>query len=322
LQLLFLYFIKYFNQDLPINEFSLNNIGNIFNLLVYCGIFSGKYFTSKKKRTQKPEKSFFIYITLTWLLLIISFLSTKIRIIPASIYLYNQPGDKVLTGFLFLLFLFMLLYLLISVWNGIIFKKKISVIRNIFSTALMMFLFLLFTFFYIGEKNYSSSKQVFSKNSKNVAVVLCAAVWTGNIPSPTLSLRVDKALDLLKNGKVDKVVLTGGSAPGELSESEVAYEYAKVKGVDTSRVIIEKTTSSTTDQIKWIRNNLFPNNAKNNKIVIVSDGYHLPRAIEISKFFNIDVRAAQSNHKLEFNDKLFTMIRESIALFIFWNFAL
>ena len=321
-QLLFLFFIKYHNQDLAFDEFSLKKIGNIFNVLIYLGLILGIYIAQKKLKPEKTGKNIYFFIFISWLLLIISFISTKIKIFSQNVYFFNQQGDKVLTGILFLLFLFVLLYFFISIWNKILIKGKNSLIRNLFSTVLMMILFLLLTFIYIGERDYTYSEKKFSKNEKNIVVVFGAAVWSGNIPSPTLSLRVDKALSLLSNGYAGKMVLTGGSAPGEMSESEVAYEYAKVKGVDTSRVITEKITSSTTDQIKWIKKNLKPDTKANSQIILVSDGYHLPRAIEISKFFNLDVKAAKSIHELSFRDKIFTKTRESIALFLFWNFAL
>lgn len=186
----------------------------------------------------------------------------------------------------------------------------------------MLILFLVFIFIFIDNSSYSSGEWALSKNKENIAIVLGAAVWTGNVPSPTLSSRVDKALDLLNKGFAGKIVLTGGKAPGEMSESEVAYEYAKIKGVDTSRITIEKQTSSTTDQIEWIKRNLLANRKSVGDIILVSDGYHLFRAIEISKFFNIDIKVAESDHKLNFKDKLYNKVRECIALFIFWNFAL
>jgi uncharacterized SAM-binding protein YcdF (DUF218 family) len=107
-----------------------------------------------------------------------------------------------------------------------------------------------------------------------------------------------------------------------MSEAEVAYEYARVKGVDTTRIIIENYTSSTTDQIRWIKNNLLNNKESVGDIILVSDGYHLLRVIEISKFFNLDIKVAESVHKLNFKDKIYNKVRESIALFNFWNFAL
>ena len=321
LQLLFLFFVKYHNQNLTFAEFSLKKIGNIFNVLIYSGLILGIYFTQKNLKPEKTVKRIQWFIIISWLLLIFSFISTKVKVFPQNVYFFNQQGDKVFTGILFLLFLFVLLYFFISVWNKILIENN-SIVRDFFSTVLMMILFLLLTFIYISERDYSFSEKKLTKNENNIAVVLGAAVWSGNIPSPTLSLRVDKALSLMSNGYAQKIVLTGGNAPGELPESEVAYEYAKVKGVDTTQIIIEKKTSSTADQIKWIKKNLMLNKKSNNRIILVSDGYHLPRAIEISKFFNLEVKAAKSIHELNFREKMFTKFRESIALFFFWNFAL
>ena len=322
IQLTFLFMVKYINQELSFNNFSLSKIGNIFNLLIYFGIISGMHLSVKRKKNDINRKSIFIYIIITWCLLIISFVSTKVKIISDNYYIFNQPGDKILTGILFTIFLLSLFYFFISLWYRILSKNKPSFIKNMYSIVLMLIIFLAFIFIYIDNFNYSSDKWKLSRNEQNIVVVLGAAVWTGNIPSPTLSSRIDKAIDLFKKGFAKTIVLTGGKAPGEMSESEVAYEYAKIKGIDTSRIIIERFTSSTTEQIDWIKNNLLANRKSEGKIIIVSDGYHLPRVIEISKFFNIDVKVAESDHKLNFKDKLYTEIRESIALFLFWNFAL
>jgi len=186
----------------------------------------------------------------------------------------------------------------------------------------MLLLLLILTLIYIDNVGNASGRWTLNKSKKNIAVVLGAAVWSGNIPSPTLSSRVDKALDLLENGFVGEIVFTGGKAPGELPESEVAYEYARARGVDTSKVIIESSTSSTADQIRWIQNNLLAENDLFEDIILISDAYHLPRAIEISKFYKLDIKVAESVHKQDFKDKITNKIRESIALFNFWNFAL
>ena len=286
LQLTFLFVVKYINQELSPTDFSLLKTGNIFNLLIYFGIVLGIYLSAKKKKSEFSGKTVITLVIITWVLLIIAYISTKIEIVSGSIYIFSQPGDKVLTGILFSIFLLTLFYFLISLWNKIISKNKPSVIKNIYSAVLMLILFLIFIFIYIDNIGYSSGKWALRKDKKNIAVVLGAAVWTGNVPSPTLSARVDKALDLIKKGFVGKIVLTGGKAPGEMSEAEVAYEYARVKGVDTSKIIIEKYTSSTADQIKWIKNNLLTNEKSVGDIILVSDGYHLLRVIEISLILN------------------------------------
>jgi len=321
-QLIFLFAVKYINQDLPLNYFSIAKTGNIFNLLIYSGIISGILIGIRKTKSGISNKSVTIFLVISWFLLIISFITTKVKIVSAGIYFYEQPGDKVLTGTLFLFFLLTLFYFLIFLWSRIISKHRSTIVRNIFSTMLMLVLLLIFTLIYIDNIGYASGKWILNKSKKNVAVVLGAAVWSGNVPSPTLSSRVDKALELLEQGFVGKIVLTGGNAPGELPESEVAFEYARVNGVDTSKVIIENSTSSTADQIRWIRKNLLTENNSFDDIILISDAYHLPRAIEISKFYKLDIKVAESVHKQDFRDKIANKIRESIALFNFWNFAL
>jgi len=321
-QLIFLFAVKYINQDLPLNYFSIAKAGNIFNLLIYSGVISGILIGIRKTKSGISNKSVTIFLVISWFLLIISFITTKVKIVSAGIYFYEQPGDKVLTGTLFLFFLLTLFYFLIFLWSRIISKHRSTIVRNIFSTMLMLVLLLIFTLIYIDNIGYASGKWILNKSKKNVAVVLGAAVWSGNVPSPTLSSRVDKALELLEQGFVGKIVLTGGNAPGELPESEVAFEYARVNGVDTSKVIIENSTSSTADQIRWIRKNLLTENNSFGDIILISDAYHLPRAIEISKFYKLDIKVAESVHKQDFRDKIANKIRESIALFNFWNFAL
>jgi len=321
-QLVFLFAVKYMNQDLPFNYFSIAKTGNFFNILIYAGIISGIVIGIRKNKSGISNKSITTFIVISWLLVLSSFITTKVKIVSNDVYIYEQPGDKVLTGFLFLFFLLTLFYFLIFLWSRIISKTKSGFFRNILSTTLMLLFLLLLTLIYIDNVGYASGRWVLNKSKKNIAVVLGAAVWSGNIPSPTLSSRVDKALELLKQGFVGKIVLTGGNAPGELPESEVAYEYARVKGVDTSKVIIENSTSSTADQIRWIQKNLLANNNSYKDIILISDAYHLPRAIEISKFYNLDIKVAESVHKQDFRDRIANKIRESIALFNFWNFAL
>ncbi|MFN4174641.1 MAG: YdcF family protein [Parachlamydiaceae bacterium] len=86
--------------------------------------------------------------------------------------------------------------------------------------------------------------------------MLGAAVWSDNKPSPILAARVDKAIDLMKNFNVEKVYFTGSNAPGELSEAEVALNYLKSKNVSADNVITETNTTSTTEQIQFIKNKM------------------------------------------------------------------
>lgn len=322
LQMLFLLVVKYLNQDLSLIYFSPFLTGNVINFLIYLGLILGIFLGLTNRNITLAQKSINYFLVISWFLLIVSFVSTKIKIVSVDFYFYEQPGDKVLTGILFLLFLLSLYYYLVFIWSYLWGKKRPTFLHSLTGTVLILIALLIIILIYIDNVGYASGRWSLKKSEKNIAVVLGAAVWSGNIPSPTLSSRVDKALELLEDGFVGRVVFTGGSAPGELAEAKVAYEYAKLKGVDTSKVIIENLTANTADQMRWIKNSLIEKADSIDDVIIVSDAYHLPRAIEISKFFKLDLKVAESDHKQGARDKLFTKIREAIALFNFWNFAL
>jgi len=320
-QLGFLYFVKYQNQDISFTEFTLFKTGNLINFFFFAVIVIGFFIIVKRKNSEVNEKVIYTIISLSWLFLILAFFNTKFRIISSNVYVFSQPGDKVLTGLFFLFYLLFLLQLLVYLWSIVLGSKNLNFVKIFIRNILILIIFFIGIVIFVDNAGYTSGKWSLSRNKNNIAIVLGAAVWSGNVPSPTLAARVDKALSLLEEGFVGEIVLTGGKAPGELPESEVAYEYARVNGVDTSLIKIERFTASTSEQIRWIKMNLSTNETIAD-IIIVSDLYHLPRTIEISRFFNLDVKVAESVHKLNFEDKLYNKLRESIALFNFWNFAL
>ena len=148
-----------------------------------------------------------------------------------------------------------------------------------------------------------------------VAVVLGAAVWSHNRPSPSLEARLNKAIELFEQGLIGKIQLTGSNAPGELSEARVAFNYLLRKGIDPEKVWIEEETTSTSEQIHFIKNEL-----KN--IILISAPYHLVRVEEICKFYGVKAYAESSDIIMSANSKIYSNFRESIALIIFWLFAL
>ena len=137
----------------------------------------------------------------------------------------------------------------------------------------------------------------------------------------SLKSRVDKAFELYNDKNIQKIQLTGGNAPGELSEAEIAYDYIITKNIDTSDIWIEKNTTSTTEQIQFIKSRLSTKPGIND-IVVISDSYHLPRVKEIADFYLLDIKVASSDLDLRFDSKLYNKVRESAAILIFWFFAI
>src|SRR5512139_433811 len=81
LQLIILYLIKYYNQDLSLSYFSLIKTGNLINLFIYAGIMIGIYTLNRNAGQRVSKKNLIIFIITSYLLLLVSLISTKIDII-------------------------------------------------------------------------------------------------------------------------------------------------------------------------------------------------------------------------------------------------
>ena len=144
-----------------------------------------------------------------------------------------------------------------------------------------------------------------------------AAVWKKNKPSPIFEARIRKALELYRKNYYKKIILTGGNAPGEISEAEAAQKYLVNLGVNKKDIILEKETSTTSEQIKYLKKYF-----SNKKILIVSDGFHLSRITQIAKFFNLKVEGVSSDYTMTLEKAIYYRTRETVALLMFWLFAI
>jgi vancomycin permeability regulator SanA len=320
-QLLFLYYVKYNNQKLSVDELSLLNIGNILNLFSILVIILGIVVYTFQRVNQTSLLSILTWTSLITLILAAAYYSTIISLPFKSLYFLGQNGNKLFVGLLFAFYLLLSFGFASYIWLGIFGRHNLRLLRSILNSLLISFALLIFSFYYVIVSDPRIDDKELLKNKNNVAVVLGAAVWSKNVPSPILAYRVDKALHLLEQKIVGKIQLTGGNAPGELSEAEVAFRYAINKGADSSNFMIESKTSTTNEQIQFIRKELLPNKDIN-QVLIVSDKFHLVRIEEISKFNKLKIHAVSSDLKLSFESDLYNRLRESIGLLFFWFFAI
>lgn len=318
--LIFLYFIKYQNQNLPLSEFRINNIGNILNLSFTVFLISGIIFYTLKTKINFKLNILFSECFLITLFLFTAYISTKISLPFSKTYIFDHPFNKFIIASLFLIFQILTIIFMCFVWLSISEKKEYTKSRTVINSLIIFIALFVFAFIFSNLSRWDI-KEIKNLRAKSVAVVLGAAVWSDNKPSPSLESRANKAVELYNKGTISKIQLTGGNAPGELSEARAAYNYLLKKNIDTSDVWIEENTTSTTEQINFIKNELI-DRKKIKDIVIISDAYHLARVNEICKFYNIKVNVAASDFTLSLKDKIYNNFRESIALTIFWLFAL
>ncbi len=318
--LLVLYLLKYRNQEIPIANFNISYTGNALNLfftvvfLFEIIILTIRDKGSVVKRYSFPFKGSLIHS----IFLVITFIVVLLQIHIPGGYVLGYPVAKIFLWFLFFSGQF-IQFILISYSGLLLFRSNsLLFLRTLINSVFIAIILLGFVFLYtIGTPPMSEKNEP----AGEVGVVLGAAVWSNNVPSTILMERLNKARELYEKKKIAKIQLTGGKAPGELSEAEVAYKYLTKFSIDPKNISVEKNTTSTTEQIRFIKNELYgKRNLK--KVVIISDRFHLKRINEISKFYNLKVKLSGSNVTLNSKSLVYYKLRESIALINFWFFAI
>lgn len=320
-QLFFLFKIKYNNQSLSLSDFNLYNIGNLLNLIVIVVLIIGIAVYSLQKRNKISVSRVMTFTAIITILLAAAYYSTTINLPFQKFYYLGQFGNKLFIGLLFFLYLYLLIAFSSYIWLSVFGRNTMLILRSLLNSILILFILLLFAFYHVNVSDPQIDNEILDPDEKNIAVVLGAAVWSNNQPSPILAARVDKAIQLLDSGIVGRIQFTGSNAPGEISEAEAAYYYALTRGGDSSKLLIESKTTSTYEQIQFIRKKLMPKETINN-VIIVSDNFHLVRIEECSKFNNIRIYAVASDLKLNFEKEIYNRLRESIGVLFFWFFAI
>jgi len=117
------------------------------------------------------------------------------------------------------------------------------------------------------------------------ALVLGAAQYDG-IPSPVFRARLDAALALYLSGRVGRIVVSGGRAPGDrYSEGVAGCRYLEGRGVPVTALACETESRSTWQNLKRAKPLLDPG-----PVWIVTDEPHLPRALLLARRLGIEAR--------------------------------
>lgn len=306
---------KYFINDLNIIKFKVFYIGNLIPLIIFSGNVIGILISCARKKIHFVSTQLTFYAIIAVLMLIASLvIITKIDL-PETYY-WNFPIQKLVPAALFVISLFLNFMIFAQLWMLVFDSKKANFIQTLFSAGIIVVLLLTITFlFTLNSKN---SDILNEGQNIETAVVLGAAVWSKDSPSPLFRARIEKALELYNKNYFKRIQLTGGSAPGELSEAVVAFNFLKDMGINERNLDYEEVTSTTAEQIKFVALNF----DKNDTVVIISDAFHLARVLQISEFFNVRTVAAASEYSISWEKLLYYRVRESIALLIFWLFGI
>jgi SanA protein len=134
--------------------------------------------------------------------------------------------------------------------------------------------------FYIFLINFSKSK-IYSIEKipfNQFTLVLGAGLEKNGLPTEILSDRVETAIKLLDNNKTDLLILSGSANSFNYNEPESMKAFAKSLGVEDSKLIMDFEGISTFNSVLNLVNYV---NIK--QIIIVTQNFHLPRAIWLAE---------------------------------------
>jgi vancomycin permeability regulator SanA len=320
--LIVLLYLKYDLSDISIKEIRFDFIGNIINIaIIFIMVLGTIILTYSKKIVDKKKKIFLLLLSIiSILLLICAMLIAKLNILHTDKLIFNFPLKKVYMGFFFILSFFIQIYMLIYVWGIISGTESLFELRIFVRSILAILIFMVFALVFVWNVNSFSESKIENKHME-YGFIPGAAVYSKGKPSPIFEGRIRKGLEMFRKGTIKKIILTGGKAPGEISEAEAAQKFLVNLGVNKKNIVYENRSSTTAEQISYLRMN-FSVQSGRDSVLIISDGFHLSRTIQIAKFFKINSIGVASDYSLSFEKTLFYRTRESVALLLFWLFAI
>lgn len=136
----------------------------------------------------------------------------------------------------------------------------------------------------------STKNQIISNNDYSEVgdidciLVLGAGIW-GDKPSPMLEDRLNEAISLYNKGVSNKIIMSGDHGREDYDEVNIMKDYAIEKGIPSEDIFMDHAGFSSYDSIYRARD-IF----KAKRIVIVTQKYHLYRALYIANSLGLEAK--------------------------------
>jgi len=143
----------------------------------------------------------------------------------------------------------------------------------------------------------------------DMAIVFGAGIKENREPNDMLRDRLDTVAELYYSGKVKKMLLSGDHSDDDYNEPQVMYDYlTNQHNISQDDLIRDYAGLRTYDTCARAKNVL-----NINKAILISQGYHLSRAIFTCNSLNLE-SSGLSATKYDYQRESFFKIREILAL--------
>lgn len=127
---------------------------------------------------------------------------------------------------------------------------------------------------------------------RHVGIVFGAGLYQDKYPTPYLKWRVETAVQLYKAKRVDKLLMTGDNTTKTHNEPKIMQQLAEQSGVPAKDIVLDYAGLNTYDSC-YRAHAIF----KVTSGTVVTQGYHLPRALMACRSLGIDAIGVAAEHQ-------------------------
>lgn len=144
----------------------------------------------------------------------------------------------------------------------------------------------------------------------DVALVLGSTVNPDGSLSPRLQARLERTVELFKDGWFAHVIVSGGVGKEGRDEAVAMKDYLSANGVPASQIIVDSHGDTTLDSARNTRD--IAKQQKFQSVLVISQYFHLPRArLALERFHIAKVYSAHA-YFWELRD-LYSTFRETVG---------
>lgn len=191
-------------------------------------------------------------------------------------------------------------------------KKKlmIKIVKILFILGIVGMITLLSINFYVKntvKDQILLSKEVQELEKVDCILVLGAGVWSDGRPSQMLEDRLKEGISIYESGVCNRLLMSGDHGRVEYDEVNVMKQYAIDAGIPSTDIFMDHAGFSTYESLYRARD-VF----KTKKIIIVTQGYHLYRALYIADQLGLEAYGVASDPR-QYSGQNYRTVREILA---------
>ena len=127
--------------------------------------------------------------------------------------------------------------------------------------------------------------------AERVAIVFGAGLRYDGTPTAILRDRVETAVQLHQQGKVDKLLMSGDNSFVDYNEPEAMRQYALELGIPEEDIVLDYAGRRTYDTC-YRANAIF----QVQSAILVTQSFHLPRALFLCNWFGVESTGVEANN--------------------------